>query len=161
MTRILAYLLSLYWMLVFAGEAVRAVGEGALGLPPAAMAGMAVPVVHAVVAALFLWLIVALLSDGDEYPGDGADVSRIAFAGALGATAAGELLGTGGQEMATRLAALAASYVLIHMDRGLVGAVSRHGSRPQRAARVMAIGAARDTLLSRIAKPHPADGSGG
>ena len=164
MGRILTLILSLYWASTFA---VSAVSWGAaerfvsgVGAPEgwAAAGHLAVGAGCAVTAALFAWLFCALLDDG-VVPGQADEVAYTAFVGAAAVLTVTMLLspmiGSGKHiENVASMAVLLASYLAIHVERRAWGRPSKAQLAEIRAAaRLMALGAAHDTLTARLAPP--------
>lgn len=171
MRPILTPFLALYWTAAFAALALtsanggddgaanvmRMVGFTGIQIPGSAVAAMILAFALALCAALFLWAFVQALLDDRIDADDSEAVLRLAFGGAVGVTCvlfiAGALAGAkGGLTSPTvLLAALAASYLAIAAERWISRAIAGPaGEFEPDGARTMAIGAAREALLSRL-----------
>lgn len=176
MARLLTAFLSLHWTMVFAVAASHyfvaqpetAVG-GLAALPGLAGSGPLVFCIgNALIAVLFLWLLVsAMLERGPENKETG-EVARIVFGGGVLMTTAGLLADTvlpSAQAVmsgAVQLAALMASYLVIHFDRlSAPRATSAGETDSGGVARAMALGAVHDSIVARLATPASRDERGG
>jgi hypothetical protein len=174
MRRILSLFLALHWMIVFAALAMLCGVDGqggftavlhAVGLAvpsnlPYFAAGSAVSTGFAsgfgLVAVLFLWTLLTALFDQEE-SGGMDDVARIAFGSAIGmitilflVCAFASVQGFYGIT-ALELAALAGSWLAISGEKRLLEQPALpHGEPVQSAARLMALGAAHNSLLRRL-----------
>ena len=165
---LLSPLLSFHWMVVFALLAVLASGprgldrivsmigfsefaEPAFGRSLSAVFA----VIFALVAVLFLWsLLTTGQGDGFTRPAD--DVAMLAFAAAIAATTAllmtVAVLPAGGLFAAVTLqiCGLGASYAAINAERRSLSLVADDGAENRSAARLMAVGAAHASMLTRL-----------
>ena len=161
MRRILTISLSAHWTAVFAimaAKAAMARAPGAEGLawlvPPALAIG------HGVIAALFLWTVVAAIG-GRREEGGAAAIARPAFAAAtfvltLGVVAA--YAGIGPQSIslaAVQLAALGATYLVVRMEDAEAGRPVEQPDYSHAVARRMAAGAAHSSMLTRLSGRRP------
>ena len=165
MGRILTIVLSLFWTATFAVSAISwsAAERFVLGVEApegwAAAGHLALGAGCAVTAALFAWLFFCALLDDGVVPGQADEVAYTAFAGAAIVLTATILLGplVGGgteSEAFSAMAALMASYLAVHVERRAWGRPSEaHLVEIRAAARLMALGAAHDTLVARLAPP--------
>jgi hypothetical protein len=166
MGRILSIVLSLYWAANFAVSAVSwSAAERfvtGVGAPDgwAAAAHLAIGAGCAVTAALFAWLFFATLLGDDAVPGQCDEVAYTAFTGAAAVLTVTMVLGTimdNGTGTGTgpfSMAALLASYLAVHVERRAWGRPSEAQLAEIRAAaRLMALGAAHDTMVARLAPP--------
>lgn len=181
MRRIVVTPIATYWMLAFGLLAAGALGEsGGAGFGPVmrlASLGLEEHVIHriagaemrfglavgfAVVSAMFAWLLVSALTEGEEGRQGTDEVSRMAFGGSVGLLAAllvaGSIVGAEGMLASTgiQLCALLASFVAVQLDRReereMPDTAGRDGKQ---AARLMALGAVHSSLLSRIRTDGP------
>lgn len=158
MHRILTFFVGLYWMTHFALLAVRPAAASAAGLRMAGLEGelaSALIVGAALVAVLFLWLLVALLLEPYSAAGDVDDVARWAFAAASGmltlALAAGASQPTALlSHTSLPLAALLASYVAVRIEGGWLSERVKEDGGQTTGATLMALDAAHNSLLSRF-----------
>lgn len=151
MGRILTALLAFHWMAVFAVAAATALTGGGTFSPMAQPAAAALCLGNVLVAALFLWMLVTALGR-DAAAGDGEQVVRLAFCGAVIMLTA--TLAAGGTAPAMKLAALMASYLVVRYDRSAGEAADPQSEEQARAAaRLMALGAAHGVMLARRGGP--------
>ncbi len=173
MRRILTSVLTLSWAAIFALLAVSVLPGGGpgslfvldlLGLEAQATAGGSSELVRYLLAlfylsagVLFFWAFAVSLSDRGLDIEGGDDVNRVAFAAGSGALVLGLLGGAltlvpGLFSVAmVSLAALVASYVATFLERLSLLMSSEAGASDVRAAaRLMALGAAHSSMLSRI-----------
>src|SRR5690606_18621930 len=125
-----------------------------------AVAGeLAVATGCALTAALFVWLLFSALLEGGVVPGETDEVACLAFGGAALLFAVMLLAGSplpGGADVsaAQSLPAWLASYLVVHVERHRWGrAAQGRMTEVRAAARLMALGAVHDQLLSRVATP--------
>jgi hypothetical protein len=174
MRRILSLFLALHWMIVFAALAMlcafgRQGGFSAvldtIGLSTPAgfsglMASQAVCTFFAsgfgLVAILFLWTLLTALFEEEEAGGTD-EVARLAFGGAIGMVTilflVCALAAVKGfyAIVALELAALAGSWLAISAEKRMMERVALpRGEQVRDAARVMALGAAHNSLLRRL-----------
>lgn len=178
MPRLIALFVAAYWMAFFCLLALAALGEvegdgllvlgprdagsEAAGLAAGSPFSMVLAVALLVVAALFLWTLVTTILQRGDPRGEGDDVFGIAFAAAAAMMAvlllAGTLEGVDGifASASLQLLALLVSYVAIEAERRRM-AHRDHDEMTQTeaTARVMALGAAQDSLLSRLSGRDP------
>jgi hypothetical protein len=174
MRRILSLFLALHWMIVFAALAVACGLDGQGGFTAVLRAvGLAVPPNlpyfdsgeavstgfvsgFGLVAVLFLWTFLTALFD-QEGSGGTDDVARLAFGSAIGmitilflVCALASVQGFYGIT-ALELAALAGSWLAISAEKRMMEQRLSHEGEPvQSAARMMALGAAHNSLLRRL-----------
>ena len=164
MGRILSIVLSLYWAANFAVSAVSwSAAErfvSGVGAPDgwAAAGHLAIGAGCAVTAALFAWLFFATLLGDGAVPGQCDEVAYTAFTGAAAVLTVTMVLGAimenGAGAGPFSMAALLASYLAIHVERRAWGRPSEAQLAEIRAAaRLMALGAAHDTMVARLAPP--------
>jgi len=170
MRPILTPFLALYWTAAFAALAVVAIGGGEAGttrvmrmagftdadLPAGTLAATVLAFGLAMVAALFLWAFVQAVLDDRIGAEDSEAVLRLCFGGAFGMATllcvAAAVGGTaeGFSAPTALLGALAASYVAIAAERWISHTLAATADMPEDGgARLMAIDAARQALLSR------------
>ncbi|UUP15826.1 hypothetical protein [Nitratireductor thuwali] len=164
MARIISLLISVYWTAYFALQAgahlngihvagfrVSAGGKAAAWQLPL---DLSLCLLAGLVSTLFLWLFANLLSDGVRSQANW-QIARLAFAGALGVSIIGLLVpnatGTGGMALAALIACYMAFQIEALLDDG--EADSAHEGEGQGVARLVALGAARDSILLRTAIP--------
>lgn len=165
MGRALTVVLAAYWTVSFALSAITwsaadrfATGVGA---PQgwAAAGHLAMGAGCALTAALFAWLFVCAILDDVVVPGQPDEVAYFAFAGAgtmltLAFVAGAATAPSNIPSAIPSMAALLASYVTIHLERRAWGRPSEEKLADIRAAaRLMALGAAHDTMVARLAPP--------
>ena len=174
MRRIVVAIVALHWAIAFAllaGITSRAGDDGITALlrglgfadglaempllaGPEMTFGVALG--FAVVAALFFWMLVSALSDDGIYPGDTDEVARVAFGGAVGLLTLMLLASSVApapalfSSVALQLGALLISYLVVQTDRQSQTAPAMEDEDMRQAARIMALGAAHSSLLSRI-----------
>lgn len=148
MQRILITSLSVHWTIMF-GLAAFQISASATGvLAAAALAGA-----HALVAMLFLWLAVSVWGRAS---GEGDEIARSAFAGAVLVLAAATLAGDAPLTMAasaTQLAALGVTYLIVR-DEEAAFAGGQPGTKQLSGAfaRRLALAAAHGAMLTRLSK---------
>lgn len=165
MGRIITIILSAYWSVTFALSAVwsSAADRFATGIDvPAgweAAGYLALGAACAVAAASFAWLALSVVLGDDGVPGQSDEVAYVAFA--AGAVVL-SLLAVAGQAAfidapgsgLPSLAALLASYVVIHVERRSFGRPSDIQLEQIRgAARLVALGTAHDEMVRRLGAP--------
>lgn len=164
MGRILTTVLSLYWAAAFAASAFGRLGAervsfGGVGHGWTTAGHVAMAMGSALVAALFLWLLVSAVLDDGIVPGGTDEVATLAFGGAalmLTVTLGASLFPAGRADIAApvSLAALLASYLVMHVERRYWGRPpAAEARRIRAAARVMALSAVHDSMISRLAYP--------
>lgn len=162
MGRILTTLLSVYWTCIFAQDAITRLLPGsstpfALQVSGGSI-GVAVGLGSALVATLFVWLLITAVLDVGVCPSGADEVSVLAFGGAV--AMATIWLASGPVSSAaetTLLPGLLASYVAIHVERRTWLRLPEEQASIDinAAARLMALGAAHNSLLSRLATTRP------
>ena len=101
-------------------------------------------------------MLVSALSDDGIYPGDTDEVARVAFGGAVGLLTLMLLASSVApapalfSSVALQLGALLISYLVVQTDRQSQAAAAMDDEDTRQAARIMALGAAHSSLLSRI-----------
>ena len=182
MRLLLTFLLPFHWMVAFALLAVAAASQpghldalfAAIGTIPAETfstnpIGQGLSTAFAIgfglVATLFLWTLLTAVM-GSEEPGAFEEVAGLAFGCAIALAtitllvSAGRAIGGGHAAAAFQIAALAASYVAVVAERRAGVAPAASDSEDVRnAARLMALGAAHSSMLSRL--PGRAGGNSG
>lgn len=165
---LLSPLLSFHWMVVFALLAVLASGPHGLDriVSMIGFSELAEPVfgrslsaafavIFALVAVLFLWSLLTV-GQGDGFTRPADDVAMLAFAAAIVATTAlflvvAVLPAPGAfAAIALQTGALGASYAAIHAERRSLSLVVADGGEHSSAARLMAVGAAHASMLTRF-----------
>ena len=165
---LLSPLLSFHWMVVFALLAVLAsgphgldrivsmIGFSELAEPAFGRSLSAVfAVIFALVAVLFLWSLLTTDQD-DRFTRPADDVAMLAFAAAIAATTAllvaVAVLPAGGlfEAVTLQIGGLGASYAAIHAERRSLSLVVDDGGENRSAARLMAVGAAHASMLTRL-----------
>jgi hypothetical protein len=183
MPRILTSFLTFHWAAAFALLSIACVmgGDGGaaqamsmLGLaandlfgPAGVFASALLSLVSAVCSVLFFWAFATSVFSDPEVDGDG-DVLRIAFASAASLISLLTICGAANvaagvyQTAAVHLAALLASYLAIQAERiAAIMSASPNEGDIRAAARLMALGAAHSTMLSRLSGRAGANFAGG
>lgn len=115
-------------------------------------------------AVLFMWMTLALVFDRRGLTGDADEVARLAFATATGlltlALLAGMALPLSGllSTVSLLLAALLVSYVAVHAERRAMPEPWQPPDAGEERASIMALGAAHNSLLSRLSGREGAEG---
>lgn len=179
MPRLITFFVAAYWTTFFAILALASVGEVAgenvpllAGLVPAApsplpgTAGWAVSAILAIgfllVAVLFLWTLATTIFEGARKRGDGDGIARMALCAAACMMAGLLVVGVASgmrdtfSVVSTQLVALLVSHVAILADAGRAAEREREALAVKGgSARTMALGAARNSMLSRLSHRDP------
>ncbi|WP_265518463.1 hypothetical protein [Nitratireductor luteus] len=164
MARIISLLISFYWTAYFALQAGAHLNGVHLASFQAVAGGRAaiwqVPLdlslclFAGLVSTLFLWLFTNVLSGGARTQANW-QIARLAFAGALGVSIVNLLAPDATEGGGMALTALIACYMAFQIEALLEDgqADSADDGEGQGVARLVALGAARDSILLRIAVP--------
>jgi len=174
MNRVLTIFIALHWTVVFAALAALAGLHDGENFPavlaaisiqfpvysppmPAALCAL-LAMGFGTVAALFLWMLVTALLDGEGEGGDADEVVRLAFGSAvavftlvfLGCALTPAASGLY-RSIAVETGALLASYLAVCAERRMAAvAKERAADRLEAAARTMALRAAHESLVHRL-----------